>query len=197
MGRRLAKNSKSSASPKSASAPYFRMICPSEGGGYFAKMLELPECYAQGESIQEAYDSLNEMADIWLEDAAKRGTPIPSPAGVAKVGGRYVLRLPISVHEKAADLAAFEGVSLNQWLLSAISERIGAKNMESRIEVLINQWLDHLSLYCQSFTQETATVKPGEDELTIRRTVKKIVLATTIASEAQTDKSIPPPLASR
>jgi hypothetical protein len=38
----------------------------------------------------------------------------------------YPLKLPLSVKEAAARLAKEDGVSLNQWIASAVAEKVGA-----------------------------------------------------------------------
>ena len=39
---------------------------------------------------------------------------------------RYLLRLPASLKEAAARLAKEDGVSLNQWIATAVAQKIGA-----------------------------------------------------------------------
>ncbi len=39
---------------------------------------------------------------------------------------RYPLRLPASLKETAARLAREDGVSLNQWIVAAVAQKIGA-----------------------------------------------------------------------
>ena len=58
---------------------YCRVIIPSRSGGYYAQMLELRGCYAQGETVEEAYSNLDEMAEIWFEDAVENNMLIPPP----------------------------------------------------------------------------------------------------------------------
>jgi hypothetical protein len=38
----------------------------------------------------------------------------------------YPLKLPLSIKEAAARLAKEDGVSLNQWIASAVAEKVGA-----------------------------------------------------------------------
>jgi len=38
----------------------------------------------------------------------------------------YPLKLPVSIKEAAARLAKEDGVSLNQWIASAVAEKVGA-----------------------------------------------------------------------
>jgi predicted HicB family RNase H-like nuclease len=40
----------------------------------------------------------------------------------------FTLRLPLSLKSAAMRLAKQEGVSLNQWIVSAVTEKIAARN---------------------------------------------------------------------
>jgi hypothetical protein len=40
--------------------------------------------------------------------------------------GTYPLKLPASIKEAAARLAKADGVSLNQWIASAVAQKVGA-----------------------------------------------------------------------
>ncbi|MER9306142.1 pilus assembly protein HicB [Mesorhizobium sp. M0293] len=46
----------------------------------------------------------------------------------------YPLKLPLSVKEAATRLAKADGVSLNQWIASAVAQKVGA--METAAEFL-------------------------------------------------------------
>jgi len=43
--------------------------------------------------------------------------------------GRIMLRLPKSLHKKCVELAKRENTSLNQFILGAVAERVGATQM--------------------------------------------------------------------
>ncbi len=42
-----------------------------------------------------------------------------------KYSGKVLLRLPSSLHKKCVHVAKMEGVSLNQFLLYAVAEKVG------------------------------------------------------------------------
>ncbi|PAP94664.1 pilus assembly protein HicB [Mesorhizobium wenxiniae] len=46
----------------------------------------------------------------------------------------YPLKLPLSIKEAAARLAKADGVSLNQWIASAVAQKVGA--METAADFL-------------------------------------------------------------
>ena len=62
-------------------------------------------------------------------------------------GGKVALRLPKSLHRQAAQLAARDGVSLNQFLVSAIAERVGAEGFCSHV---LNRFASQMATTVQS-----------------------------------------------
>src|SRR3989337_94024 len=96
--------------------PYSRIIIPDDEGRYAAQVLEFPGCFSEGESPEEAYNNLEEAAANWIESAHAQGMAIPPP-------------LPKSIHKRAAEYAHRDGVSLNQFLVSAIASRVGAEDL--------------------------------------------------------------------
>jgi antitoxin HicB len=108
-------------------APYSRVLIPdAETGTYAAKITEFPGCVAQGDTPEEAYQNLEAAAESWIEELVGMGQQVPEPNVFNQYSGRVALRLPKSLHRNAAQLAEREGTSLNQFLVSAIAERVGA-----------------------------------------------------------------------
>lgn len=113
--------------------PYRRLITPDEAGGYTASIQEFPGCFAEGESAQEAFDNLERAAESWIEGVLESGQAVPTPLAQNRYSGKFALRLPKSVHREAAELAQVEGVSVNQLLVTAISEYVVAQRVGSAI----------------------------------------------------------------
>ena len=105
---------------------YSRVLKPAEEGGYTAEILEFPGCVTEGETVQEAFENLEDAARGWLEAVIELGQNVPEPVAEAEYSGKIVLRLPRSLHGAAANLAERESVSLNTFLATAIAERVGA-----------------------------------------------------------------------
>lgn len=112
--------------------PYSRVLIP-DAEGYSSEILEFPGCYAQGKTPEEAFKNLEEAALAWIESSLEQGHEIPPPSFNAGYGGKIALRLPRSIHRLAAQMAERDGVSLNQFLVSAIAARIGAEDLYDRI----------------------------------------------------------------
>ena len=62
------------------------IIYPCEEGGYVAEIPSLKGCLAQGETIEETLNELEEVFQLWIETAKKNNDSIPGPDEVlAKV----------------------------------------------------------------------------------------------------------------
>lgn len=112
--------------------PYARILIPCDGS-YSAEILEFPGCFAQGETPEIAMKNIEESAETWIELMLEQGSEIPEPFANQDYSGKIALRLPKSLHKKAIQCAERDGVSLNQFLLSAIAERVGAEGLFSKI----------------------------------------------------------------
>ena len=104
--------------------PYNYVVKPisDESGQYYhASILEFDGCQSTGDTFQEAYDSLIEAMEGWIETKLDAGFTIPKPINAANYSGKYVVRLPKSLHARLALEAEKEGVSLNQYTLYKLS----------------------------------------------------------------------------
>lgn len=105
--------------------PYTRELIPEPEGGWFVRVKELPGCMSQGDTPEEAMEMINEAMELWLETALDHGMTIPEPRMDEDYSGKFVARLPKSLHRKCVERADEDEVSLNQWVVSALSEAVG------------------------------------------------------------------------
>ena len=105
--------------------PYARIVLPEPDGTFRGEILEFPGCIVTGDTPVEALTSLEDVAATWIESALAQGQQIPKPLEVEGFSGKLVLRLPKSLHKKAARLAERDGVSLNQFIAYALAEHVG------------------------------------------------------------------------
>lgn len=61
--------------------------------------------------------NLNEAMEGWLEVKLENGISIPEPDTADNYSGKFVVRLPKTLHQRLAMEAKLEGVSLNQLAL--------------------------------------------------------------------------------
>lgn len=94
-------------------------------GGFVAEIEDLPGCLAQGESIDEAYEEIEIARKLWMETTYEDGQDIPLPRDDRQYSGKFIIRVPKSLHRQLDLLAEREGVSLNQYLVSELSRVVG------------------------------------------------------------------------
>lgn len=94
-----------------------------EEGGFTVEIVDLPGCLSQGETVEEAFEMIAEARELWIETAYEYGDPIPMPSTEATYSGKTMLRMPKSLHGKLAENAKREQISLNQYIVSLLSER--------------------------------------------------------------------------
>jgi predicted RNase H-like HicB family nuclease len=140
MGRITAMNQKIKKTEEYFKEPYSRVLIPDEESGtYTAVILEFPGCIAQGDTPQEAYEHLEDAAKDWIEAALDLKQEIPSPSQSLSYGGKVLLRLPKSLHRQLALIAEREGISLNQFIVSALSEKVGAFSLYNKLIKKLDQ----------------------------------------------------------
>jgi len=104
--------------------PYNYIIQPIEdesGAYYYAKVLEFDGCQSSGETFEEAYNNLKEAMQGWIETKLEAGFEIPIPVGYEDFSGKFMIRIPKSLHYRLTVEAKQEGVSLNQYALYKLS----------------------------------------------------------------------------
>lgn len=97
-----------------------------EDKGFIAEAPDLPGCSAWGDTEAEAAREAQDAIAAWLQaaKAAKRQIPKASVAApVSGYSGKFLVRVPRSLHARLAREAEQQGVSLNQWAASKLAQR--------------------------------------------------------------------------
>jgi antitoxin HicB len=115
--------------------PYTKTLRADEDGDVVAKIVELPGCSAHGVNEQEALQNLAEAQGLWLEDCIAAGDVVPEPEREEPLpSGKWVQRVPRSLHRRLSQMAKDEGVSLNQLVTSMLSQQLGGRVMQKALE---------------------------------------------------------------
>ena len=102
----------------------YRVALQYDPDGYWiAEHPELPGCKADGETAQEALSSLDISRELWIEGCLANGLEVPEPQEAPQYSGRFVLRIPKSLHRDLANEAETEGVSLNSFVSNVLASR--------------------------------------------------------------------------
>ena len=101
-----------------------------EDQDYIALCSEFKHLSAFGGTPEEALRELGEVLEAALEIHAEEGWPIPRPEAPPEPeglpSGRFVTRLPKTLHARLIRQAKREGVSQNQLVLSYVAAGLGA-----------------------------------------------------------------------
>ncbi|MBN2389301.1 MAG: type II toxin-antitoxin system HicB family antitoxin [Anaerolineae bacterium] len=117
--------------------PYTIELIPDPDGGWFVAVKELPGCMSQGDTEAEALEMIRDAMEGWLEVALDNGMNIPEPRNLDEYSGKFVVRVPRSLHRELVERAEEEGTSLNQYinvlLAHAIGDRVATTEVHKHI----------------------------------------------------------------
>ena len=104
-----------------------RPITPDEGGGFLISYPDFAECNSDGATVDEALANgkLSLKETIAALKSKDLSVPLPRSGGVAS--GKFVARVPKTIHAQLATRAKAEGVSLNAIVLTFIAQGLGRK----------------------------------------------------------------------
>ena len=92
------------------------------GEYYYAKVMELDGCQSDGDTIDEAYKNILDAMEGYIETKLANNQEVPLPYGSEQYSGKFLVRLPKTLHKSLAMAAQREGVSLNQYALYKLSQ---------------------------------------------------------------------------
>ncbi|MCU0967166.1 MAG: type II toxin-antitoxin system HicB family antitoxin [Burkholderiaceae bacterium] len=107
-----------------------RPLSPDEGGGYLISYPDFSECISDGETVEEALKNGRDALQATIAALKAKALPIPAPNSGGVASGKFVARVPKTVHAQLTTRAKAEGVSLNSLVLTFIAQGLG--RMEER-----------------------------------------------------------------
>ncbi len=93
--------------------------------GYVARVVELPGCLTQADDFQELGEMVEDAMRLWIETALEDGQVIPQPRLAAQHSGKFLVRVPRSLHRQLVDAAERDGVSLNSLVNVILARAMG------------------------------------------------------------------------
>lgn len=89
---------------------------------FYVQVNELPGCVSDGKTPEEALKNIKNAMYDWVETALINGDKIPTPEGYS---GKFSVRIPPSLHQELVKKVNREGVSINQFITTAIARAVG------------------------------------------------------------------------
>lgn len=93
------------------SGPSARELKKSQKSTWFARIVELPESRPEGDEAEG--EAMADWVEVTIEDSAD------------EYSGKFLMRVPKTLHRDLVRRAELEGVSLNQFALAALSRSLG------------------------------------------------------------------------
>lgn len=96
-----------------------------ENPGWVARVVEFPGCITQGDTFEELGEMIEDAMRGWISVALEDGQDIPEPRPEETFSGKFIVRVPKSLHRELVQEADREGVSLNMFVSTALGKSIG------------------------------------------------------------------------
>ena len=101
-------------------------IDEADGGGFLIEVPMLKGCMSDGETVEKAYNNLEEAKKEWFTYMLENNLAIPEPAD-ASYSGKFVVRIPKSLHKIITEQSKREGLSLNQYVANVLAFAAGQR----------------------------------------------------------------------
>jgi antitoxin HicB len=105
-----------------------RPLSAEEGGGFLISYPDFSDCISDGDTVEEAIENGKDALKSTIAALKAKELPVPPPNGGAVASGKFVARVPKTVHARLTSRAKTEGVSLNSLVLSFIAEGLGRRD---------------------------------------------------------------------
>jgi len=102
-----------------------RPLDQDDGGGYLISYPDFNVCISDGQTVQQAIANGRQALAGAIEALQAWGQPVPAPNSGGVASGKFVARMPKSLHAALAARAKMEGVSLNTLAVAFIAQGIG------------------------------------------------------------------------
>jgi antitoxin HicB len=107
--------------------------------GYVVVFPDLPGCMTQVDTLDEIGPMAEEARRLWIETEYEQGHPIPNPASQDDPSGKFVVRIPRSLHRSLAEAATRENVSLNQYVCTILARGDAQSRVETKLDAIRSQ----------------------------------------------------------
>jgi antitoxin HicB len=118
-----------------------------DNDAWIASVPDLPGCNSYGSSITEAVENLQRTKNLWIEGQYKADLDVPEPSEEEDFSGKFVLRIPKTLHRSLFYEARKQGVSLNHYASHLLSQgqpvSIIRSLLNDRQQFWQNTWVHH------------------------------------------------------
>ena len=104
-----------------------RPLSTEEGGGFLISYPDFSECISDGETVEEALKNGKDALKATVAALKAKDLAVPAPKSGGIASGKFIARVPKTIHAQLTTRAKAEGVSLNSLVLTFIAQGLGRK----------------------------------------------------------------------
>lgn len=104
-----------------------RPLTAAEGGGFLIAYPDFSDCIADGETVEEALKNGQDALQATVAALRAKALPVPAANSGGVASGKFVARVPKTIHAQLTARAKSEGVSLNMLVVAFIAEGLGRR----------------------------------------------------------------------
>lgn len=104
-----------------------QLLSEEDGGGYLISFPDFSECISDGDTIEEAIQNGLDALEETIAALESLNLPVPEPGSGGSYSGKFIQRVPKSLHARLAARARQEGVSMNTLVNTFLAESLGKK----------------------------------------------------------------------
>lgn len=102
-----------------------RPLSAEDGGGFLISFTDFSECISDGETVEEAIHNGLDALQETISALESMNLPVPEPGSGGSYSGKFIQRVPKSIHARLALRAKQEGVSMNTLVTTILAENLG------------------------------------------------------------------------
>jgi antitoxin HicB len=104
-----------------------RRLSEEDGGGFLISFTDFSECISDGETIEEAIENGMDALQETIAALESLNISVPEPGSGGSYSGKFIQRVPRSIHARLVVRAKQEGVSMNSLVTSILAESLGRR----------------------------------------------------------------------
>lgn len=104
-----------------------RPLSEEDGGGFLISFTDFSECISDGETMAEAIENGMDALQETIAALENLNMPVPEPGSGGSYSGKFIQRVPKSIHARLVMRAKQEGVSMNSLVTSILAESLGRR----------------------------------------------------------------------
>jgi antitoxin HicB len=106
-----------------------RPLSEEDGGGFVISFLDFSGCISDGETVEEAIQNGLDALQETIAALESMNLTVPEPGSGGSYSGKFIQRVPKSIHARLALRAKQEGVSMNSLVTTILAENLGKREV--------------------------------------------------------------------